>query len=127
MNAINKKDEYTPLHYACRYGHADVATFLISKGAFVNGVVPIDRFECYFKPIHAAANARHFDVAELLVQNGADVSLVVGSQCGLEKVVQQLLQSGADVNAVTEEGKLDDCKSEKEFFNLKLLLNIKSV
>ena len=101
VNAINEKDEYTPLHYACQYGHADVATFLISKGAFVNGVVPINRDDCYIKPIEVAAATRQFNVAEVLVQNGADVTVFVASQCGLVNVAQRLLESGADVNAVT--------------------------
>jgi len=30
------KDGITPLHYAVRYGHTNVAEFLISKGADVN-------------------------------------------------------------------------------------------
>ena len=62
VNAINDKDDYTPLKYTCRFGHSDVASFLISKGAFVNGVVPADRDECYVSPIRCAADSGHFDL-----------------------------------------------------------------
>ena len=40
----NKKDDRTPLHWACSGGHGDIVNYLISKGASVNAVDDVSNF-----------------------------------------------------------------------------------
>ncbi len=69
INAKDMSDE-TPLHYAVRQGHKDIAELLVTKGADVNA-----KNKGGHTPLHFAAFKGHSDLAELLIANGADVNV----------------------------------------------------
>jgi hypothetical protein len=101
----------TPLHYAARFGRADLADALIAGGATVDA--PNRRDE---RPLHTAATYGHPDVVERLLARGADVNAsdrggktplhaAVSGLAGLNspegrvRVARLLLEAKADVNA----------------------------
>jgi len=57
----------TPLHWAARNGHTDLARLLIEKGALVNA-----RDNCQQTPLHFVARNGHTHLASLLIEKGAD-------------------------------------------------------
>jgi ankyrin repeat protein len=61
--------DYTPLHYAAKHGHVDVAEWLIEKGADVNA-----KDKNGETPLHLAACDGFIEVARLLLNHGADVN-----------------------------------------------------
>ena len=69
---VNAKDDVgkTPLTYAARFGHKEVAELLLAKGADAsaktddNGTTPLH---------HAALNG-HKEIAAMLIAKGADVN-----------------------------------------------------
>jgi ankyrin repeat protein len=98
----------TPLHLASRYGHKQVACFLLERGADVSAQ---DRDEK--TPLHLALCWGHVEVAHMLIERGADVSaqdgneetpLHLASQEGLVEVVHMLIKRGADVSAQDGDG-----------------------
>ncbi len=68
---INVKDETgrTPLHWACRGAHKEVAEYLLEKGADVNAK---DNDET--TGLHSAAGQGHTEVAKLLIKNGTQIN-----------------------------------------------------
>ena len=64
-------DKYgnTPLHDAARYGHVDVATLLLDRGADVESKTRYIGYTAF----HYAAWRGHTDVATLLLDRGADI------------------------------------------------------
>eukprot|EP00887_Chlorella_sp_A99_P005549 scaffold1.g5549.t1 len=62
---------YTPLHYAAREGHADVAEFLLASGADINAATRSGGAA----PLHRAAYTGRAGVVRLLLRHGADLSL----------------------------------------------------
>jgi ankyrin repeat protein len=58
----------TPLHYACRNGNAEIAKFLIGKGAKVNAK---DRDGG--TPLHDACEPQYIELAKFLIKKGADI------------------------------------------------------
>jgi HEAT repeat protein len=106
---VSSKDSYgyTPLYYAARYGHKDVAQLLLANHAEVNAK---DNYG--LTPLHWAMD--HKDIAELLLAKGADVNsktidgrtpLHIAAQHGSKNVVELLLAKHADVNANDDNGK----------------------
>ena len=69
VNANDKDFVWTPLHYAVRHGHKEIAELLIEKGANVNA-----KNKYRTTPLHRAAAWDHKEVAELLIAEGADVN-----------------------------------------------------
>jgi len=58
---------WTPLHYATRYGHLEVAQLLIDNGADVNATK-----HDHWTPIHLSATNGHLGTVKLLLERGAD-------------------------------------------------------
>jgi len=94
----------TPLHYAVRYGHEDVAELLIAKGAHVN-----ERGAEGDTPLHYAAREGHKEIVELLLAQGADVTATTGylettplhyaALGNHQKVAEILMANGAPVDS----------------------------
>ena len=69
---VNIKDDNwgaTPLHFAARNGHKDVAELLVVKGAAMSIKDGDGR-----TPLHMVADIGHNGIAELLIAKGADVN-----------------------------------------------------
>eukprot|EP00008_Paramoeba_atlantica_P009908 CAMPEP_0201479500 /NCGR_PEP_ID=MMETSP0151_2-20130828/4198_1 /ASSEMBLY_ACC=CAM_ASM_000257 /TAXON_ID=200890 /ORGANISM="Paramoeba atlantica, Strain 621/1 / CCAP 1560/9" /LENGTH=241 /DNA_ID=CAMNT_0047861027 /DNA_START=57 /DNA_END=782 /DNA_ORIENTATION=- len=59
---------YTPLHNAAFYGNFEICSFLLEKGAQIDGVSKND----IQTPLHAAVANGHLKVVTLFVENGAN-------------------------------------------------------
>ncbi len=107
-------DKYgnTPLHDAALYGHVDVATLLLDRGANVENKTKYSGFTA----LHNAAWRGHLDVATLLLDRGADVEsktksgytalhYAAWSRYGHHDVTALLLDRGADIESKTNTGK----------------------
>ena len=72
---VNAKNQFggTPLHFAAKQGHKNLAALLITEGADTNA-------EAYDKstPLHSAVISGYKEVAEQLIANGADVNATKG-------------------------------------------------
>lgn len=98
-------DGWTPLHLAAFFGHADLATALLDRGAQIDAR---STNAMQNTPLHAAAAGGHVALVQLLAKRGADVNarqqggwtaLHSASQAGNRDMVEALLANGADVNA----------------------------
>ncbi|HZQ51466.1 MAG TPA: ankyrin repeat domain-containing protein [Bryobacteraceae bacterium] len=108
-------DGWTPLHLAAFFGHSELATALLDRGAQVdarstNGMKNT--------PLHAAAAGGHADLVDLLAKRGADpnahqeggwTALHSAAQAGNREMVSVLVANGAHVNvrAKNSQGPLD--------------------
>ncbi|MEY4463533.1 MAG: hypothetical protein RLZZ81_504 [Pseudomonadota bacterium] len=104
----------TPLNSAARYGHYEVAEYLISKGAVVNG----NKGALLGSPLYEAVSGKHLNVAKLLLEKGAVVDQRKAGETPLHavaknvrctsKAIQEdeiyklLLSYGADITAKVE-------------------------
>lgn len=115
-------DGFTPLGLACYFGQAEIARYLVLKGADVN--MPSNNgFHVY--PIHSAAAGNYTDIVRLLVNNGAEVNVTQqagatplhsAAQNGNTELLILLLEHGASVEIRMEGGKLPaDLAKEKGF------------
>ena len=129
-NANKGRLQYTPLHWAARNGHLEIAEILISRGADLDAEDPD-----YSTPLYLAAEQGHPKVVEFLISKGAEVN-VKSSRWGYTplhraawgpvamrkhlggrtvreaelnenylKIVGMLLEKGAKVNARDNDGK----------------------
>lgn len=115
-------DGFTALGLACYFGQAEVARYLVLKGADVNQ--PSNNgFHVY--PIHSAVAGNYTDIARMLISNGAQVNvkqqagltpLHSAAQNGNTDILILLLENGAEVDTRMEGGKLPaDLAKEKGF------------
>jgi ankyrin repeat protein len=115
-------DGFTPLGLSCFFQHAEVARYLIEKGADVN--IPSNNS---FKvaPIHSACAVSDFELVTLLIKNGADVNakqqaditpLHAAAHNGQNALAELLINAGADVNAKTVDGKTPVMMAEEKSF-----------
>ena len=106
------KAQWSPLQYACYYGHAEVVQLLFAHGATRDVVTSAGQ-----SLLHLAASRGHLDVVTLLLDNGVDVDAVDNDGCtpllsalqqsthrrlGLDvvtAVASTLIAHNADVNA----------------------------
>ena len=128
---VNCVDRFwlTALHYAIKDGNSDICLFLLSRGANVN-----QTDEDEDTPLHLAAYRHYVDICQLLVDHKADVTSVNNKgqtplhravdTCNLlfscfphpcvvnvkkpriddSQTAQLLVECGADVNALNEDG-----------------------
>ncbi|MEK7482966.1 MAG: ankyrin repeat domain-containing protein [Planctomycetota bacterium] len=104
------EDGFTPLGLACYFGHLEVATFLMAKGAAVN--LP-SKNKFVVRPIHSAVSAEHEDLVSILLQHGADANarqnkeitpLHQSAHNGNFAIAKLLLKYGANPDAETGDG-----------------------
>jgi len=108
---------FTPLALAAHFGQIETLEFLIARGASLNAV---STHAMNVTPLHAALFGRQIEAARVLVAAGADVRQRRGGSgwpragwtalhycagCGLDELVEPLIERGADINALDDEGK----------------------
>lgn len=101
---FSKDDKgYTPLHWAAKNGHMDVARLLLAKKAEINAKTNIG-----WTPLHEAADGGQKDLVKFLLTNNANVNertargytaLHFAASKGYIDVAELLLDYGANVNA----------------------------
>lgn len=105
---------FTPLHYACGQGHADLASVLCSVGAAVDAPDAVNGLT----PLQVALLSGKALVAEALLKAGASVEArdgkgrsVLHAACGCDgndeaiaALLSRLVEAGADVSMVDHEG-----------------------
>jgi ankyrin repeat protein len=107
---VKAKDQfgYTPLHWAARRGHTELAQTLLDAGA--DAKAENDMGET---PLHEAACEGHTEFAQTLLNAGADAKAendmgytpLHEAACeGHTELVQTLLNAGANANAKDEDG-----------------------
>jgi ankyrin repeat protein/beta-lactamase regulating signal transducer with metallopeptidase domain len=102
---VNARDNQslTPLHFAAKGGHEEIARLLIAEGANVN----VKMVDDSWTPLLTAAKNGHTKLVKLLLEKGAKVD--VGDDYGYtplyysiwsddEESVRMLIAAGADVN-----------------------------
>ena len=108
---------FTALALAAHFGHIEALEFLISRGGNMNAV---SRHPMNVTPLHAALFGRRMAAAKVLVAAGADVTVKRGGSgwpragwtalhyCAgyaFAELVEPLIDGGADINALDDEGK----------------------
>lgn len=91
---VSSQDDngYTPLHWAAKEGHRDVATSLLASKADVNAK---DIFG--YTPLHWAAQHDDKDLTELLLASKADVNIYDAALLGDVEMVKALLKANPDL------------------------------
>lgn len=90
-------DGATPLHFAARYGHPDIAELLLDAGAEVDARTQAD--EGARTPLHDAYESGNDDVTEVLLSRGADYDIAVAAARGdFDRVGELLAVDPAAVN-----------------------------
>jgi ankyrin repeat protein len=103
---INNEDGTTPIQVASERGHKGIVEMLIQAGADVN--------LCYESALYCASEGGHEDVVRTLILAGADVNLEGRKGTALHaasyyyypgrrKIVELLIDAGADVNKLAGE------------------------
>ena len=109
--------EPPPLFNACKYGHFEIAKFLIENGANVN----ITFYD--ITPLIVACQHRNIDIAKLLINKGADINhrvrktiitpITCAAKAGLNEIMILLLDKGVNTNPI--ESKYVDYESVFSF------------
>jgi ankyrin repeat protein len=89
---VNAKDETgdTVLHYAARYGDAEIAKQLIDHGAAINARGNGGRTPLYATLAFRASQRKDLSVAKVLLENGADPNIGVTTDLTPDKTPLQL-------------------------------------
>jgi hypothetical protein len=102
---VDARDENgrTPLHWACRGNHAEVAEHLVAVGADVNAAD-----DSGVTPLHSVAFRGNVELCRLFIEKGADInativggttSISLAVRAGHADVVELLINSGVSVNS----------------------------
>jgi Notch-like protein len=110
INTQMDKTGETPLHLAARYARADAAKKLLDAKADANAPDNTGR-----TPLHAAVAADAQGVFQILLRHRATnldaktydgtTPLILAARLAIEGMVEELIQSDADINASDENGK----------------------
>lgn len=120
INSLDGAERRTPLWWAAAQGNHDVVKLLIDSGADFEAR---DVWGC--TPLWHAASKGHRDVVQLLLKRGANTddvakvlikskavvsrsslnSLFTASEPGFEHVVEALVKTGADIEALGDDGR----------------------
>ena len=101
----HSRDGWTPLHLAGFFGHSDLVSALIDKGAKIEAV---STNQMKNTPLHAAIAGRQIEAARVLLERGANANarqeggwtaLQSAAQSGDREALELLIAHGADVNA----------------------------
>lgn len=108
LSSTNKQG-YTPLMLAAYHGRLEMATYLVKKGANLNGKSD------YGTPIMAAAIKGNKEIVGLLLDNGADpnitdtkgnTALLYASVFNLNEIAELLLKGGANSELKDDRGNM---------------------
>jgi ankyrin repeat protein len=111
LSDARSPDEGTALHFACFFGHPDVARVLVAAGAPLDAVAPA--FGAVH-PLHSATASRVGETVALLLEAGAEpnarqaggyTALHAAGKIGDADMVTSLLEHGADRTLLTDDGK----------------------
>jgi ankyrin repeat protein len=102
VNDSRNKDEYTPLHLAAKRNRVNAIRYLVQQGANIDD----NDNEYEMTPLFYAVYAQYYPAASALLELGADPNKLVNRSSCLHqaairndvKIVELLLDSGADVN-----------------------------
>merc|ERR1719402_2048347 len=110
INTQMDKTGETPLHLAARYARADAAKKLLDAKADANAPDNTGR-----TPLHAAVAADAQGVFQILLRHRATnldaktydgtTPLILAARLAIEGIVEELIQSDADINASDDNGK----------------------
>ena len=104
-------DGFTALHFACYFGHADIAQLLLEQGSEIE---PPSRNELGVTPLQSASSAGNVHAVELLLDAGADVHpphpsgftpLHSAAANGDRRTAELLRARGADPSRPKDDGK----------------------
>jgi ankyrin repeat protein len=96
-------DDFTPLHLASFFGHAEAVRMLLAAGADGDAEAT-NSFLTRVRPLHSAAAGRHLECCRALIAAGVDVdarqgggftALHAARENGDEALVAELLSAGA--------------------------------
>ncbi|XP_074099699.1 uncharacterized protein LOC141527874 [Cotesia typhae] len=116
---INRREcmlHWTPLHLACYQGKLEMAELLIDSGADINisDIYNVSNPESNLgrRPLHIAVEANQEALVKLLCRKRANLNaqaleqgtpLVYAVALGREEIAHELIQRGADVNALVRQ------------------------
>lgn len=120
INAFNA-DGFQMLGLAAFFGHLELATALLERGAAVG--TPSNNAQ-RVTPLHSAVAGKYLEIARVLIAHGANVNAVqqggftplhAAAQRGHIRLVDLLLKAGADRHAKTDAGMtaLDYVRADK--------------
>jgi ankyrin repeat protein len=121
LNAYSA-DGFTLLGLSCFFGHAEVAEFLVQKGADVNRA---SNNSFKVAPIHSACSISNYTITDMLLRHGADPNtkqqagvtpLHEAAHNGRTDLVQLLIDYGADVNVKTDGGQTPLAMAKEKSF-----------
>lgn len=104
-------DGFTALHFACYFGHSDIARLLLERGSDID---PPSRNELGVTPLQSASSGGHVHAVELLLDAGADAHpphpsgftpLHSAAANGDRPTAELLLSRGADPARPMDDGK----------------------
>lgn len=108
VNAVDESGDM-PLHYAVEQGQSEMVSFLISKGADVNGS-NVNRIT----PLHISSSSGNLEITKLLIEKGADIKvsdfrsqtpLHYAAREGYSDITAILIKNGAPLEAKNSYGR----------------------